>query len=75
MIKLTKETVHVNSKAIKKANYNYDNRILKLTFDNGSKYNYHKVSPETFLSMKYSESIGSFINKHILRNYSFTHDK
>ncbi len=75
MIKLKKETVHVSSAAIKKAEYNYDNRVLKLIFANGSKYNYHKVSPETFLSMKYSESIGSYINKHILRNYSFTHDK
>lgn len=72
MIKLKKETVQVNSKAIKKANYNYDNSLLRLTFTNGTKYNYHDVTPETFLSMKYAESIGRFINRNIIRKYNFT---
>ena len=75
MIKLKKETIHVNSKAIKKADYNYDDSLLKLTFANGARYNYHNVTPETFLSMKYSKSIGNFLNKYVLRNYTFTHDK
>ena len=75
MIKLKKETIQVSSAAIKKAEYNYDNRVLKLIFANGAKYNYHDVTPEIFLSMKYSESIGKFINKKILKNYNFTHAK
>ena len=71
MIKLKKETIQVNSRAIKRANYNYDNSILRLTFVNGNKYNYHDVTPETFLSMKYSESIGKFINKYIINKYNY----
>jgi len=73
MEKLKKETVEVNSIAIKKAKYNYDNSRLKLTFVNGKQYNYHNVPIDKFISMKYSESIGKFINKHILRKYDYTY--
>jgi hypothetical protein len=72
MEKLKSETIQVNSKAIKKARYNYDNSILKLTFVNGKKYNYHNVPIDKFISMKYSESIGRFINKNIIKNFNFT---
>lgn len=73
MIKLNKETVHVSSAAIKKAEYNYDNRVLKLIFANGSKYDYYNVPIDKFLSMKYSESIGKYINKYIIKKYDFSH--
>ena len=73
MEKLKNETIKVNSMAIKKAKYNYDNSRLKLTFVNGKQYYYDNVPIDKFISMKYSESIGKFINKHILRKYEFTH--
>lgn len=71
MIKLKKETVHVNSQAILSATYDYNNKSLALKFNNGKKYKYINVTPETFLSMKYAESIGKFINKYIIRNSEY----
>jgi len=73
MIKLNKETVEVNSSAIKKAKYDYELQKLRITFVNGKKYDYFNVPIDKFLSMKYSESMGKFINKHILRNYNFNY--
>ena len=75
MEKLKKETIQVNSKAIKKATYNYSNNRLRLTFTNGKKYNYFNVPLDRFLSMKYSESIGKFINKHIIRSHKYSYVK
>lgn len=73
MIKLNKETLEVNSAAIKKAKYDYELQKLRLTFTNGKKYDYFNVPLDRFLSMKYSESIGKFIHKHILKQYNFNH--
>jgi len=70
-MKIKKETLKVNSAAIKTADYNYDNSILTLKFASGKKYNYFNVSIEKFISMKYSESIGKFINKYIIKKYEF----
>ena len=75
MEKLKKETIQVNSMAIKKATYNYSNNRLRLTFTNGKKYNYFNVPLDRFLSMKYSESIGKFINKHIIRSHNYSYVK
>jgi hypothetical protein len=72
MIKLNKETLQVNSMAIKKAKYNYKLNKLRLTFVNGKKYDYFNVPLDKFLSMKYAESIGKFIHKHILKQYNFS---
>lgn len=71
MIKITKETVHVNSMAIDLAEYDYANEILDLKFNTGKTYSYIGVPTNTFLSMKYSESIGKFINKHIIKNNKY----
>jgi hypothetical protein len=75
MEKLKKETIQVNSMAIKKVTYNYSNNRLRLTFTNGKKYNYFNVPLDRFLSMKYSESIGKFINKHIIRSHKYSYVK
>jgi hypothetical protein len=75
MIKLKKETIHVNSMAITKADYDYANEILDLKFNDGKTYSYIGVSTNTFLSMKYSESIGKFINKHIIRSHKYSYVK
>ena len=49
MEKLKKETIEVNSVAVKKAKYNYDNSRLKLTFVNGKQYNYDNVPIDKFI--------------------------
>jgi len=73
MIKLNKETLEVNSMAIKKVKYDYQLNKLRLTFVNGRKYDYFNVPLDKFLSMKYAESIGKFIHKHILKQYNFNY--
>ena len=52
MEKLKKETIQVNSKAIKKVTYNYSNNRLRLTFNNDKEYNYHSVEPFIFEGMR-----------------------
>ena len=75
MIKLKKETIKVDSQAIKQADYNYETKLLSITFNNGKRYNYMDVPRFTFQGMRSSHSMGKFINKYILRNYKFKHVK
>ena len=70
MIKLNKEVVYVNSMAISKAEYDYGNEILDLKFNDGKTYSYIGVSTNTFLSMKYAESIGKFLDIQTLTELS-----
>ena len=42
------QTVEVNSTAISTANYEYETYRLRLTFNNGSKYDYTKVPNHVF---------------------------
>jgi len=66
-MKIKKETLKVNSAAIKTADYNYDNSILTLKFASGRKYNYLNVEPFVFEGMRNAPSIGKFINKYIIK--------
>jgi len=75
MEKLKKETIQVNSKAIKKVTYNYSNNRLRLTFNNDKEYNYHSVEPFIFEGMRSAKSIGRFINKHIIRSHKYSYVK
>jgi|TARA_R110002020_G_scaffold2184_6_gene10076 hypothetical protein len=68
---LPMQTVEVNSTAIQTANYEYDTYRLRLTFNNGSKYDYTKVPNHVFEGLRTSESKGKFINKYILTTYNF----
>tara|TARA_R100001143_G_scaffold60228_1_gene59542 strand:+ start:2565 stop:2795 length:231 start_codon:yes stop_codon:yes gene_type:complete len=70
---LPKQIVQVNSTAISTAIYEYENYRLKLTFNNGSSYNYTKVPSHVFEGLRTSESKGKFINKYILPVYKFTY--
>tara|TARA_R110000764_G_scaffold3265_4_gene13725 strand:+ start:102 stop:332 length:231 start_codon:yes stop_codon:yes gene_type:complete len=69
---LPKQIVQVNSSAISTAIYEYENYRLKLTFNNGSSYNYTKVPSHVFEGLRSSASKGKFINKYILPVYKFT---
>ena len=77
MIKINKETIHVNTMAISKAEYDYANEILDLKFKDGKTYSYIGVEPFTFEGMRNSESIGKFINKHIIKQnkYEYAYKK
>jgi hypothetical protein len=69
---LPMQTVDVNSTAIQTAEYEYDNYRLRLTFKNGSSYDYTKVPNFVFEGLRTSESKGKFINKYILSTYKFS---
>jgi len=66
------QTVDVNSTAIQTAEYEYDNYRLRLTFTNGSSYDYTKVPNHVFEGLRTSASKGKFINKFILSSYNFS---
>lgn len=70
---LPKQIVQVNSTAISTAIYEYETYRLRLTFHNGSSYNYTKVPNHVFEGLRTSESKGKFINKYILPVYNFTY--
>lgn len=65
------EKIQVESSAIDYMEYDYDLNTLLVKFNYGKKYSYYKVSSETFISMKYSDSIGKYFNKKIRNNHSF----
>ena len=69
---LPMQTVDVNSTAIQTAEYEYDNYRLRLTFTNGSSYDYTKVPSHVFEGLRTSASKGKFINKFILSSYNFS---
>ena len=68
---LPMQTVEVNSTAISTAQYEYDNYRLRLTFNNGSNYDYKNVPNHVFEGLRISASKGKFINKYILSSYKF----
>ena len=65
------EKLQVESSAIDYMEYDYDINTLLLIFNYGKKYSYFKVPSDTFISMKYSPSIGKYFNEKIRNNYSF----
>jgi hypothetical protein len=69
---LPMQTIDVNSTAIQTAEYEYDNYRLRLTFTNGSSYDYTKVPNHVFEGLRTSASKGKFINKYILSSYKFS---
>jgi len=55
------------------ANMIYDaaSATLRVVFVTGAVYDYRKVPPGIYQAMKTSASKGTYLNKHIKRNYSF----
>ena len=51
---LPMQSVEVNSTAIQKADYEYDNYKLTLTYTNGSSYSYTKVPNFVFEGLRLS---------------------
>jgi hypothetical protein len=65
------EKLQVESSAIDYMEYDYDINTLLVKFNYGKKYSYFKVPSDTFISMKYSESIGKYFNEKIRNDYNF----
>jgi len=68
---LPQQTIEINSTAITTASYEYDAYNLRLTYVNGTSYDYKKVPNHVFEGLRNSESKGKFINKYVLSRYSF----
>lgn len=66
------QSVDVNSTAISTANYTYDDYKLQLKFVNGDSYVYNRVPNHVFEGLRTSPSKGKFINRYILRSYSYS---
>ena len=71
MRKYITEKIKVESDAIDYMVYDYDMNTLTVKFNYGKEYMYFKVPSDTFISMKYSESIGKFFNKKIKKEYNY----
>ena len=71
---LPMQTVDVNSTAIDRASYKYEDYRLTLTFNNGSRYNYEGVPNHVFEGLRSSQSKRKFINKYVLPVYTFNYD-
>jgi hypothetical protein len=67
------QTVDVNSTAIDRASYEYDDYRLTLTFNNGGRYNYEGVPNHVFEGLRSSPSKGKFINKYVLPVYTYNY--
>jgi hypothetical protein len=70
MKNVKKETIKVNSEAIKKASYERSKKILSVKFHNGKVYYYPNIEPFIFEGLKTAKSVGKFLNKYIINTKS-----
>lgn len=71
MIKVKSEKIKVDSSAIITVSYSYGKNELTVEFVNGRKYKFEKVEHDTFVGLKYSESIGKYFNRHIKNQHNY----
>lgn len=53
------------------SNYNYKGQTLKVTFQNGSEYEYFGVPKSVYNNMNTSTAISRFARRHIFNSYTF----
>ena len=63
--------VDVKSSNLKSASYNTESKILTVTFNNSSIYEYYEVPWAVFAKFRMSESQGKFFNTNISRSYKY----
>lgn len=63
--------VEIQSSNITSASYDSESENLKITFKNGSIYEYTKVPWQVFTKFRLSESQGKFFSEHIKSVYTF----
>jgi hypothetical protein len=59
-----------NSSLIKAADYDNDNRVLKITFPNGSVYEYIRVPLYKWVGLCESDSAGVYFTNNIKNKYA-----
>lgn len=63
--------VAINSSNIKFASYNTDSKILTITFNNESIYEYYGIPWLLFTKFRMAESQGKFFNVEIGKNFKY----
>jgi hypothetical protein len=63
--------VEINSSNLKKASYNTESKLLTVTFNNGSIYEYYEFPWDKFTKFRMSESQGKFLNTNINGKYNY----
>jgi hypothetical protein len=64
-------TVDIRSSNIKSATYNTETELLSVVFNNGSIYQYEKVTWELFTKFRMADSQGAFLNAKIKNTHTF----
>ncbi|MCK5606352.1 KTSC domain-containing protein [Candidatus Pacearchaeota archaeon] len=59
----------IDSSNIKSIDYDYDSRILVVTFKSKTSYTYKAVEPEKVCRVMFSESVGSAFHHIIAKDY------
>lgn len=65
------QLLSIDSEAIKKVLYDYSKETLRIQFTSECEYEYHEVPPHVFEGLQKSPSQGRFLNKYILRKFSY----
>jgi hypothetical protein len=63
--------VDIKSSNLKFASYNTGSKILTVTFNNASIYEYYEVPWEIFTKFRMTDSQGKFFNANITKNYKY----
>lgn len=63
--------VAIDSTNLKSAKYNTETKLLEMTFQNGSVYEYDNVPWAQFTKFRMAESQGKFFNANISRKYEY----
>jgi hypothetical protein len=67
------ETINVSIKSsnLQLATYNTTSKILTITFNNGSIYEYYDLPWNIFTKFRMTESQGKYFNTEISKNYKY----
>lgn len=57
------------SKNINIIHYDPQTKILEITFNEGSIYHYHGITPESYTAFENAKSYGKYFNTHIKNKY------
>ena len=63
--------VTIQSSNIKFASYNTEIKVLTITFNNGTQYEYYDVPWDIFTKLRSSESQGKYFTTNIRNTYKF----
>lgn len=71
MNRIKQEQITLGSSAICSLTYSVDCKELSVLFISGQTYTYKNVDYDTYIGMKYSDSIGKYFNRVIKDNYDY----